>query len=86
MKFGPVPLNQAEDAMLVHGQTLGGQRYRKGHVLDADDITQLAAAGVTEITVAIFEAGDIDENTAAGRLAKASTGAGIRAGIAGTGR
>lgn len=86
MKFGPVPLNQAEGAMLVHGQTLGGQRYRKGHVLDAADISQLTAADITEVTVAIFEAGDIDENTAAGRLAKAATGTDIRAGIAGTGR
>ena len=86
MKFGPVPLSQAEGAILVHGQTLGGQRFRKGHVLNADDINQLGAADVTEITVAIFEAGDIDENTAASRLAKVATGAGIRAGIAGTGR
>ncbi len=86
MKFGPVPLNQAEGAMLVHGQTLGGQRYRKGHILDAADISQLTTAGVSEITVAIFEDGDIDENTAASRLAKAATGTGIRAGIAGTGR
>ena len=86
MKFGPVPLSQAEGAMLVHGQTLDGKRFRKGHILDAKDVTQLGAAGVTEITVAIFEAGDIDENTAASRLAEAATGTGIRAGIAGTGR
>lgn len=86
MKFGPVPLTQAEGTMLVHGQTLGGQRYRKGHVLDADDISRLTIAGVDDVTVAIFEAGDIDENTAASRLAKAATGSGVRAGIAGTGR
>ncbi|MEP4380835.1 MAG: molybdopterin-binding/glycosyltransferase family 2 protein [Alphaproteobacteria bacterium] len=86
MKFGPVPLTQAEGAMLVHGQTLGGQRYRKGHVLDADDIAQLTAAGETDVTAAIFEPGDIDENTAARRVAEAATGTGIRAGLAGTGR
>jgi len=86
MKFGPVPLPQAEGAMLVHGQTLGGQRYRKGRILDADDIARLTDAGVENVTVAIFEAGDIDENTAASRLAKAATGTGVRAGIAGTGR
>ncbi|MDA0785294.1 MAG: molybdopterin-binding/glycosyltransferase family 2 protein [Proteobacteria bacterium] len=86
MKFGPVPLSQAEGAMLVHGQTLGGHRYRKGHVLDADDVTRLTTAGITDVTVAVFEAGDIDENTAASRLAKAATGSGVRAGIAGTGR
>tara|TARA_R110002110_G_scaffold410123_1_gene633150 strand:- start:22985 stop:24634 length:1650 start_codon:yes stop_codon:yes gene_type:complete len=86
MKFGPVPLTKAEGAMLVHGQTLGGQRYRKGRILDAEDISRLTDAGVNDVTVAIFEAGDIDENTAASHLAKAATGSGVRAGIAGTGR
>lgn len=86
MKFGPVPLTQAEGAMLVHGQTMGGKRYRKGRILDAEDISRLTDAGVTDVTVAIFEAGDIDENTAASLLAKAASGSGVRAGIAGTGR
>lgn len=86
MKFGPVPLSQAEGAMLVHGQTMGGKRYRKGHVLNAADIGRLKDAGIDDVTVAIFEPCDIDENTAASRLAKAATGIGIRAGIAGTGR
>ncbi|MGB0625364.1 MAG: NTP transferase domain-containing protein [Alphaproteobacteria bacterium] len=86
MKFGPVPLSQAEGAMLVHGQTVGERRFRKGRILDAGDIAHLTASGITEITVAIFEPGDIDENSAALRLAEAAAGAGVRAGVAGTGR
>lgn len=86
MKFGALPVTQALGTMLVHGQTLGGHRYRKGHVLDPDDIAQLKAAGVAEITVAIFEPDDVDENTAARRLADAAAGQGVRAGIEGTGR
>lgn len=86
MKFGPFPIAQAEGAMLVHGQTLGGQRYRKGYVLKASDIARLQDAGIEDITVAVFEDGDVDENVAAQRLARAATGTGVRAGVAGTGR
>lgn len=86
MRFGPLPVREALGTTLVHGQTLGGHRFRKGHILDADDIARLEAAGVSEITVALFEDGDVDENTAARRLAEAATGPGVRAGTAGTGR
>lgn len=86
MKFGSFPVAEAEGAMLVHGQTLGGHRYRKGYTLDASDIERLQSAGIDEITVAIFEDGDVDENSAAERLAEAAAGAGIRIGVVGTGR
>ncbi len=86
MKFGPVPLSQAEGTMLVHGQTVGDRRFRKGRILDAGDIAHLTTSGIKEITVAIFEPGDIDENSAALRLAEAAAGPGVRAGVAGTGR
>ena len=86
MKFGPLPVTQTLGTMLVHGQTLGGQRYRKGHVLTAGEVAPLEAAGVAEITVAIFDPDDVDENTAARRLATAAAGQGVRAGIEGTGR
>jgi molybdenum cofactor cytidylyltransferase len=86
MKFGPLPVREALGTTLAHGQTLGGHRYRKGQILDAEDIARLEADGVDNITVALFEDGDVDENTAARRLAEAAAGAGVRAGIAGTGR
>lgn len=86
MKFGPLPVSQALGTMLVHGQTLGGQRYRKGHVFAQSDIDQLTAAGTNEVTVARFEADDVDENTAARRLAEAAVGSGVRTGVEGTGR
>lgn len=86
MKFGPLSVAQALGTMLVHGQTLGGKRYRKGTILTQDDIDQLTAAGVPEVTVALFEAGDVDENTAARRLAEAAVGPGVRTGVEGTGR
>ncbi|MBO6783764.1 MAG: molybdopterin-binding/glycosyltransferase family 2 protein [Alphaproteobacteria bacterium] len=86
MKFGPLPVRDARGATLVHGQTLGGHRYRKGHVLEADDIARLEEAGVERVTVALFEEGDVDENTAARRLAEAAAGPGVRTGTEGTGR
>ena len=86
MKFGPVPVASAIGATLVHSQTLGGQRYRKGRVLTAADVAAMAAAGVGEVTVAQLEAGDIDENDAARRLGEIAAGDNIRIGIANTGR
>ena len=86
MKFGPLPVRDCLGAILVHGQTLGGHRYRKGRILDTADIESLDAAGVEEITVALLEDGDIDENTAARRLAEAAAGPGVRTGTEGTGR
>ena len=86
MKVCALPVVEAPGTTLVHGQTHGGQRYRKGHVLTGEDVAQLAAAGVDTITVAIFEPDDVDENTAARRLAEAATGPGVRTGIEGTGR
>jgi molybdenum cofactor cytidylyltransferase len=86
MKVETLPVAEASGCTLVHGQTRDGHRYRKGQVLTAEDVAQLAEAGVTEITVAIFESDDVDENTAARRLAEAVTGAGVRTGVEGTGR
>lgn len=86
MKFGPVPVASAIGATLVHSQTLGGKRYRKGRVLSAEDVAEMAAAGAADVTVAQMEAGDIDENEAARRLGESAAGDNIRIGIANTGR
>ncbi len=71
MRFGPVPLDQALGAILAHSLMPGGRKLSKGRVLGADDIAALRAAGVTEITVARLDPGDVDENAAASRLARA---------------
>jgi len=69
MRFGRVPLSEAKGAILAHSH--GPSGLRKGRVLTAEDIAALAAEGVTEITVAQLDPGDLDENTAAARLAAA---------------
>jgi molybdenum cofactor cytidylyltransferase len=44
---------------------------RKGRVLEAADLAALAAEGCSRVVVARLEPGDLDENTAAARLAAA---------------
>lgn len=71
MKFGPVPTMDAQGAILAHSVALPERRLRKGVVLGPDDIHALSAADISEVTVATLEQGDINENTAADRLADA---------------
>ena len=71
MKFGPVPLAEAEGAVLAHSVTAGGRKLRKGITLQPDQIALLAGAGIDSVIVARLELGDCPENEAAGRLARA---------------
>ncbi len=71
MRFGAVPLAQAEGAILAHSHRLPGGRLRKGRVLTREDLSALRAAGEREVIVARLEPGDLDEDAAAGRIAQA---------------
>ncbi|SEL02265.1 molybdenum cofactor cytidylyltransferase [Roseovarius azorensis] len=74
MKFGPVPLDQAEGAILAHSEQVAGGRLRKGAVLGTDQIGALRAAGYAQVTVARLETGDLHEDRAAEMLAQALRG------------
>ena len=71
MRFGPVPLDQAEGAILAHSCMAGGRKLAKGRVLTGEDLARLSAAGMTEVTVARLDPGDMAEDAAAARLAAA---------------
>lgn len=71
MRFGAVPLDMALGAILAHSVPLAQGRLRKGLVLGQADLAALRAAGATEVTVAALDAGDVTEDTAATRLARA---------------
>lgn len=71
MRFGPVPLDQALGAILAHSVPLPGSRLRKGAVLTAAEIDTLRAVGVSQVVVAALDAGDVAEDAAATRLARA---------------
>ena len=91
MKFGPVPVADAEGAILAHSESLLKGRLRKGRVLGLSDIDALQAAGHQTVVVARLEQGDIHEDEAAARLARAILGEdpeklGVRVGTAATGR
>lgn len=71
MKFGDVPIDQAEGAILAHSEAIKGGRLRKGEILNASHIAALADSGVSVVTVARLEPGDLHEDAAAARLAQA---------------
>lgn len=71
MDFGEVALAQAEGAILAHSVQVAGRRLRKGLVLGAEDIAQLAATGLSRVIVARPGPGDVPEDAAADRLARA---------------
>lgn len=86
MKFGPLPLSDAEGAILAHSQPCGAIWLRKGHVLTKADLAGLAEAGSTQILAAKLEPGDITEDEAATRLASAFAALGAEMRPAATGR
>ncbi|MBQ2263030.1 MAG: molybdopterin-binding protein [Loktanella sp.] len=86
MKFGPVPVAEAEGAILAHATQAGSRRLPKGKLLDVTDIFDLQAAGVADVIVARLALGDLDENAAAATLARAFAGDGVTASTAATGR
>jgi molybdenum cofactor cytidylyltransferase len=80
MKFGPVPLDQAEGKILGHNIAGpdGRRLLRKGKPLTGDQLDALRGMGRQSIYVAELEPGDVDENTAARRVAEAVIGDGLR--------
>jgi molybdenum cofactor cytidylyltransferase len=71
MHFGPVSVAEAAGAVLAHSLAAGELRLKKGRVLAPADIVALAASGVTEVTVARLEPGDVAEDAAAEAVAAA---------------
>lgn len=88
MKFGPVPIEEAAGKILGHNVARpdGRRLLRKGRELTAADVEALRALGRTTVYVAELEPGDVDEDTAAARLAEAVMGPGLRMTGPSTGR
>jgi molybdenum cofactor cytidylyltransferase len=86
MKFGPVPLAEAEGAILAHAVKTATQKLAKGHRLAAADLAFLAEADVNEVIVARLDAGDLPEDEAATRIATAIVPDHLRFSPAATGR
>jgi molybdenum cofactor cytidylyltransferase len=80
MFFGEVAVTKAIGGLLAHG----AGSFNKGHVLTSQECIELEAQGISQVVIARFEDGDVEENEAATRLtanlspsltqSKASTG------------
>lgn len=87
MRFGRIPLAEAEGGILGHTLRVArGQVFKKGRVLDAADIALLRAAGETEVFAALLDPDDVSEDEAARLVGQAAAGAGVRVAEAFTGR
>jgi len=80
VKFRPLPLQAAEGKILGHNLAdLDGRRLlRKGKLLSNIDIQKIEGTGRKTVYVAQLEADDLDENIAAGRIATAIVGEGLK--------
>src|SRR5215471_12094866 len=74
MKFGEVPVIEAEGAILAHSLRLGTVALKKARVLSRADLDVIAEAGLSRIVVARLEPGDVGEDEAARRVAVAAAG------------
>jgi molybdenum cofactor cytidylyltransferase len=86
MKFGAVPVGEAEGSVAVHSIRQGGLVLKKGTLIGKDEIAALKAAGIEEIVVARTEPGDVSEDAAAAEIAAAVAGQGVHVERAFTGR
>src|SRR6266436_687820 len=86
MRFGEVPVAEAEGAILAHSLKLGPTALKKARVLSPADLELMAASGLSRIVVARLEPGDVGENEAARRIAEAAAGEGVEAAAPFTGR
>ena len=86
MKFGPVPVGEAEGGIAVHSIRQAGVVLKKGTLIGSPEISALKSAGIAEIVVARLEPGDVTEDAAAAGIAAAVAGEGVHVDRAFTGR
>jgi len=86
MRFGEVPVEEAEGAILAHNLKLGPTALKKGRVLSRADVGVIAASGLATVTVARLDPEDVGEDEAAERVAAAAVGPGVSAAMPFTGR
>ena len=76
MKFGPVPIDECVGGILAHAVFLppsgsdktAGRKIAKGSVITADLQQIIADSGISTVTIARLEEGEIGEDMAASRL------------------
>ncbi len=86
MKFGALPIGEAEGAILAHAVRIDGVALKKGDVVTPERLRMLTQAGVTSVVAAQLEEGDVGEDEAALRLAERLAGEHVRCAPPFTGR
>ncbi len=86
MRFGEIPVSQAEGAVLAHSVSHAGGVFKKGRKLSASDVATLIASGVAQVFAARLTADDVGEDLAARQLAQALCGKNVTAQEPFTGR
>ena len=90
MRFGTIPLSEAEGSILAHSVALPEGRLRKGCLLGSAEIELLASTGRTEVIAARLDPTDLHEDDAALTITRAVVPDPVAAGLdlrpVGTGR
>lgn len=79
MRFGPMPVREAEGALLAHSLQLVGRRLGKAHRLTARDVELAACSGLDSLVVARLDSTDILEDDAGVQLGHVLSGRCLRA-------
>jgi molybdenum cofactor cytidylyltransferase len=86
MRFGPIPLAEAQGAIAAHSIRHASGVVKKGTRLTPEVVARLAAEGVGTVVAAQLEPGDVHEDAAARAVAEMLAGPTVRLDEAGTGR
>ena len=86
MRFGELPLAEADGAILAHSIRAGELTLKKGRRLQAEDVAALRAAGVGSVIAARLGPEDVHEDEAARLIAAVASGAHLRVDRPFTGR
>ena len=86
MIFDRMPVADAEGAILAHSVRTPSGMFKKGRQLSAEDIAILIKSDLDTVVAARLEAGDVPEDEAATRIARAAQGPGTAFAAAFTGR
>ena len=78
MKFGPAPVAFSRGAISAHAIRAGETKLRKGQLIGPAEQAALQAAGVESVIAAQLEPGDVAEDVAALKLARALAGPHLR--------
>jgi len=86
MRFGLLPLEECRGAILAHAIHFGDGVLKKGRVLSDADVALMRDRGLTGVVAAKLEPGDVGEDAAAERVARAIAGPNLTVSAAFTGR